>query len=406
MKASAYIAAFLADQGVTTVFELTGGMITHLLDSLYERGDIRIVSMHHEQAAAFAAEGGARMTGVPGVALATSGPGATNLITGIGSCYFDSVPTVFITGQVNTHELRADSGVRQAGFQETDIVEIAKPIAKAAWQVSSAAELPDALATAFRIALEGRPGPVLLDVPMDVQRQDVVASPAGVVAPKRLEPGDIGPVVAVLSAADRPLILAGGGVRTSGGAGLLRDFAQATRIPVVSTLMGLDVLPSGHALRVGLIGTYGNRWANLALGDADCILALGARLDIRQTGADVSAFAEGKRIIKVDVDERQLAWRIPADIAVQADLAAFLEAARAAATTVEWRDTSAWLDRIGEYEAQWPDAAELAGLSGINPADVVRELSEAIPERPGSWWSSSRRPRRSARPGCRSSRRR
>ena len=129
--------------------------------------------MHHEQAAAFAAEGGARMTGVPGVALATSGPGATNLLTGIGSCFFDSVPAVFITGQVNTNELRGDTGVRQAGFQETDIVAIAAPITKWAVQVRSAEELPSVLAKAFMEAVEGRPGPVLVDIPMDVQRQEV-----------------------------------------------------------------------------------------------------------------------------------------------------------------------------------------------------------------------------------------
>lgn len=142
MKTSDYIADFLHSQGVGQVFEVIGGMIAHLIDSMHQRGDIRIVSVHHEQAAAFAAEGAARITGIPGVAMATSGPGATNLLTGIGSCFFDSIPAVFITGQVNRNELRGDRPIRQLGFQETDIVAIATPLTKAAWRVQSAEEVP------------------------------------------------------------------------------------------------------------------------------------------------------------------------------------------------------------------------------------------------------------------------
>ena len=175
MKATDYIAWFLYQRRVRAVFEMSGGMITHLLDSIYLDGKIRIVSVHHEQAAAFAAEACGRITGVPGVALATSGPGATNLVTGIGSCYFDSSPAVFITGQVNRHEQKGDRAIRQLGFQETDIVAIVRPVTKAAWMVRSPEELPVALDEAFRIATSGRPGPVLLDIPMDVQRRGFTA---------------------------------------------------------------------------------------------------------------------------------------------------------------------------------------------------------------------------------------
>src|SRR3954452_16179742 len=168
MKVTDYVASFLAAQGVTHVFELVGGMITHLLDSLHRQGTIRLVSVHHEQAASFAADAFGRMTGVPGVAMATSGPGATNLLTGLASCYFDSTPAVFITGQVNRHEQKGNRPIRQLGFQETDIVAMAAPVTKGAWQVQSAEEIPEVLRRAFALAVSGRPGPVLIDIPMDV----------------------------------------------------------------------------------------------------------------------------------------------------------------------------------------------------------------------------------------------
>jgi len=378
VKASEYIAAFLAEAGVKVVFEMTGGMITFLLDAIGKRGDIELVSMHHEQAAAFAAEATARMTGVPGVAMATSGPGATNLLTGIGSCFYDSVPAVFITGQVNTDELRGDSGVRQAGFQETDIVSIAAPITKLAVQVRSAEEIPRIMAEAFAVALEGRPGPVLIDIPMNVQRQDVTTSAEGV---SRLQPSDplsppdLSGVIAALASAKRPLILAGGGVRVAGAAALLEKFAEATKFPVASTLMGLDVLPYEHPSRVGMIGTYGNRWANLALGECDCLLALGARFDVRQTGADVTAFRRGKTIIKVDVDQSQLEWRLKPDIGVRADVAAFLTEALRHASDLRACDVSEWGARIAGLRADSPDTKELSDASGINPSAFMRYLS-------------------------------
>src|SRR5215212_3499302 len=173
MKVSDYIVEYLEGRGVEFVFEMSGGMIAHLLDSIQRRKGIRAVSMRHEQAAAFAADAAGRMTGVPGVAMATSGPGATNLLTGIGSCYFDSSPAVFITGQVNRHEQKGERQVRQLGFQETDIVTMAQPITKAAWRVKEPEEVPSMLERAFALATDTRPGPVLLDIPMDVQRAEI-----------------------------------------------------------------------------------------------------------------------------------------------------------------------------------------------------------------------------------------
>ncbi len=376
MKASDYIAEFVAGQGVRHVYEMCGGMITHLLDSFGARDDIQVVSMHHEQAAGFAAEAGARMTGVPGVAMATSGPGATNLITAIGSCYFDSVPVVFITGQVNTGELRGDSGVRQAGFQETDIVALTTPITKASMLVTSADDLPGALASAFEIALSDRPGPVLLDIPMNVQRQDVVDVAGKVSGEPAREPLSIGPVIDALAAARRPMLLVGGGVRTAGAVDLLREFADRADLPVALTLMGADALSFDDPMRVGLIGSYGNRWANLAMGESDCILVLGARLDVRQTGADLEAFREGKTIVRVDIDQHQLDWRLPADVPVRADLSRFLSALMARADEVR-ADRAVWHERIDQLRRAWPDGDELLDVEGINPASLMHAVSDA-----------------------------
>ena len=177
IKVSDYIADFLHKQGTTHVFEMAGGMIAHILDSLYCRKDITIVSVHHEQAAAFAVDAYGRLQGRPSVALATSGPGATNLLTGIGNCYFDSSPALFITGQVNTHEQKGSAGVRQLGFQETDIVSMSLPITKKSFKVESADQVVDFLEQAYRLAISGRPGPVLIDIPMNIQRAEIDVTP-------------------------------------------------------------------------------------------------------------------------------------------------------------------------------------------------------------------------------------
>ena len=219
VKVSDYVAEFLRAQGLDCVFEVIGGMVTHLVDSIHRRGTVQLISMHHEQAAAFAADAAARLTGIPGVAMATSGPGATNLLTGIGSCYYDSTPAVFVTGQVNRHELKGPRQVRQLGFQETDIVSMARPITKLALQVGSPDDVPVVLETAFRTALSGRPGPVLLDLPMDIQSSQIPARDPALVLRESSTLPDTSLVQRILShlaRASRPLVLAGGGVNVAG----------------------------------------------------------------------------------------------------------------------------------------------------------------------------------------------
>ena len=376
IKVSDYIAEFLEQQHVTHVFELIGGMITHMLDSIHKRGRVHIVSVHHEQGAAFAADAMGRITGIPGVALATSGPGAVNLLTGIGSCYFDSAPAVFLTGQVNRSEMRGDRPIRQLGFQETDIVAMAQPITKAAWLARSPEEVPDLLARAFALATNGRPGPVLVDLPMDVQR-GLIPEPMAQ-SPGRAQPGrgiELGHLFDDLARAERPLILAGGGVWSSRTSRELVELAERLGVPVVHSLMGVDILPVGHPLRAGMIGTYGNRWSNTALGLADFVLVLGSRLDVRQTGADTLSFKNGKTLYHVDVDQAETNNRVLGCHAMVGHLREFFAMAMNALPRglPQW---TAWREQIETYRATWPDTAELQGMAGINPNACMHALSK------------------------------
>ncbi|MDT5156640.1 MAG: acetolactate synthase large subunit [Acidobacteriota bacterium] len=382
MKVKDYVARFLAEQGVSCVFELPGGMSAHFIDSLCQQGRVRIVSVHHEQSAAFAADAVGRLTGVPGVAFATSGPGATNLLTGIGSCHFDSSPAVFITGQVNRSELKGDRAIRQLGFQETDIVSMVRPITKAAWQVRTPEEIPELLRKAFALATSGRPGPVLLDIPMDVQSSGV----SDAVAPEGDAPGSAGrddiideavlrELFAQLGKARRPLVLVGGGVRAARATDLLRSFVEKIGVPVVNSLMAVDVIPHGNPLRVGMIGTYGNRWANLAIGRSDFILVLGSRLDIRQTGADTKSFKSDRNIFHVDCEAEEMNNRVPGCHAVVADLSGFLKAALSYGDDGAFAERAEWLDEIADLRSTWPDTRELLEISGVNPNALMHQLS-------------------------------
>ena len=292
MKLSDYVIDFIVKEGVAHVFELTGGMITHLLDSIHGRDDITCVSVHHEQTGAFAAEAYARVNGKLGVAMATSGPGALNLMTGIGSCYFDSVPCLFITGQVNTYECKFDSPIRQIGFQETDIVTVAKPLTKYSEMVVDALKIRFHLEKAVYFAQSGRPGPVLLDIPMNIQRAQIepdliesffdseeyqlLQKEAYLQKGKSTPQDDI--IIRMLAEAKRPVILAGGGIRTANASDELMQFIDKTGFPLVTSLLGLDALPHDNPAFYGMIGSYGNRYSNLILANCDLLVVLGSRL--------------------------------------------------------------------------------------------------------------------------------
>jgi acetolactate synthase-1/2/3 large subunit len=375
IKISDYIAHFLDSKGITTVFELSGGMITHILDSLYFTESINVVTMHHEQSAAFAAEGFARVKGLPGVALATSGPGATNLLTGIGSCYFDSTPAIFITGQVNRHELKADRNIRQLGFQETDIVSMAKPITKYCVQVLDPEDLPEILEEAFRVSMDGRPGPVLIDIPMDVQRAQIEVKLS---AKEEQEKGNIDNetlenLIWDIHNAKRPLILVGRGVKAGMAQEAFDNFVKKTKIPVITTLLGLDSIAYEDDQRVGFIGSYGNRWANMAFGQSDLLIVLGARLDIRQTGADTK-FIEKRRIYHVDCVQAEINNRVQGCIAIESLLMDFFMQFEEVSKSVNFSPKIGWNTEIYNLKHEWPDINEL-NVKGINPNIFMHLLS-------------------------------
>ena len=377
-----YLAQDLHSRGIEFVYELTGGMIVLLLDAIHTSAEIEIISVHHEQAAGFMAEGQSRVSGKPAVAFATSGPGATNLLTAIASCYFDSSPVVFITGQVNTDELSVNSGRRQGGFQETDIVAMATPVTKWAKRVEDSVAFPEILDEAFNIASSGRQGPVLLDIPMNIQKSliSLRASPA----PEELfspfvdedsseEKTDfVQNLMEALASSQRPLIIAGGGIRSSQGVKEFRDLVAKWNIPVVTSLMGHDSVSIDSPQRVGFFGSYGNRWANWAISESDLLLVLGSRLDIKQTGSDVAGFAEGRKIFHVDIDEHELNSRVAGCFTLEDDLKAFIHTL--IYESYQMNVSSEWLQEINSKRLRWPDEAENIPSSGINPNLAIKNI--------------------------------
>ncbi|MGL5420560.1 MAG: thiamine pyrophosphate-binding protein [Plesiomonas shigelloides] len=330
MKASDAVAHVLAANNVTYGFELIGGMIAHLVDSINQVGKTKLVSLHHEQSAAFAAGGIARATNNKqiGLALGTSGPGATNLVTGIADCWLDSYPCIFLTGQVNTYELKNDRAIRQQGFQELDIVSIVKSITKFSYQVKTKDELIPILQEAISIAKSGRPGPVLLDIPMDLQRADLddsvlayLNNPLDFDKEEKVNP-DFLLLSELLSQSKKPLFLVGGGAVNAVGFSSWQKKISSLGVPHVASLKGSEKSQS-LAMYYGVIGSYGTRTANYAIQNCDLLIVLGSRMDVRQTGADTEDFARNAKIVQIDIDEAQLSNRVKADLDVHCDCEEF-----------------------------------------------------------------------------------
>ena len=313
MKASEYIVHFLIKKQITDIFGYPGGMVTHLMDSLDKQKDL--IASHvnyHEQASAFAACGYAQVSMKPGVAYATSGPGATNLITGICNAFFDNIPTIFLTGQVNTTESKTGLSVRQKGFQETDIISMVKDVTKYAAYVEKAEDLRYHLEKAYYYALEGRPGPVLLDIPMNIQRADLDFEVMNSFNPEIVDKVnyDIETIINLIQNAKRPCILVGAGIKCSDSVKQFRELAKLYQIPVVSSMLAIDVLTQDSPYNFGFIGAYGMRHANFIIAKSDLILSLGSRLDVRQIGSKKEAFAINAQLIRVDIDPNELTNKI------------------------------------------------------------------------------------------------
>ena len=373
MKASDYIVAFLEEQGIEYVFGYQGGMITHLVDSLSKSSKVKFIQCYHEQSAAFAAEGYARATGKFGVCITTSGPGATNTITSIGNAYFDSIPVLYITGQVNSFEYKYDSPVRQKGFQETDIVSIVKPITKYAVLCDDAKLLASELRKSVAIMTGGRKGPVVLDLPMNVQRAELTSEDMYSEAVMRTDKPNVDAkcnvqaAIDALCSAKRPLVICGGGLSDKLANDAAKRFLDGSNLPYAVSLMGKGLVDEKIDRCVGMIGSYGNRCANMAFAEADVVLALGSRLDLRQTGNRKSALLGEKLFVRVDIDSCELdESQLPHQLALKMDVASFCDAVECSLLDIS--PSAEWLGRV-------------AGLkkSYSQENDVMRHVKNRLP---------------------------
>ncbi|MDP8943710.1 MAG: biosynthetic-type acetolactate synthase large subunit [Actinomycetota bacterium] len=377
MRAVDAIVECLKAEGVDTVFGLPGGANLPTYDALYD-GGVRHVLCRHEAGAGHAAEGYAKASGKVGVALATSGPGATNLVTPIADAMMDSVPTVFITGQVRTELLGTD------GFQEADTTGITMPVVKHSMMIQDPREIPRALHEAFHIARTGRPGPVLVDVPQDLSRADIPYEPVDTVSLPGYQPTTEGNAKQIrlaakaLANARRPVIYAGGGVINANAAEELAELCLADRFPVTCTVMGLGAFPAPHDQWLGMLGMHGTRAANYAMDEADLICAIGARFDDRITGK-LSEFAPRAKFIHIDVDPAEISKNVPAHIPIVGDakriLPRLLREYRALET--DSSRLEGWWSRIHAWREKHPLRYEDSADSEIKPQYMVEAMYEA-----------------------------
>ena len=344
----------LEAEGVDVVFGLPGGAILPTYDAFARGTTIRHVLARHEQGAGHMAEGYARASGRVGVAIATSGPGATNLVTPIADAWMDSTPLVCITGQVRSHLIGTDA------FQECDITGITIPVVKHSWLVSDVQEIPHVIKAAFHVARTGRCGPVLVDIPRDIQEAELAFEYPSAVdlpgwrPPRRGHPRQICDAATVIAEAQRPILYVGGGVLNADACEELRELAEVGRLPVVTTLMAKGGFPESHALHFGWPGMHGPKWSNYALNKADVVVAVGARFDDRVTGK-LSAFAPGATIVHLDIDAAEIDKLRHADVPVVGPLKEVL--AGLAGELAELRRdgaTDAWLTEIAGWREQFP----------------------------------------------------
>ena len=363
----------LLKEGVEVIFGIPGGAVLPFYGALSKYPKIRHILVRHEQGAAMGADGYARATGKVGVCTATSGPGATNLVTGIACAQMDSVPMVAITGQVSRAVLGSDA------FQEIDMTGITLPITKHNYLVMNVAEIAGVIKEAFHIARTGRPGPVLVDLPRDVLQDELTEfvwpetiSIAGYNPPGDADPEQVAEAARLINQADRPVIVAGHGVLISHAYGELREFAEKTQTPVVTTLLGISSLPTDHYLNLGMAGMHGLASASLAVDKSDLIIALGMRFDDRITGR-LSDFAPNAKVIHVDVDPSELNKNVQANVPIVGDLKCFLQQLM---PLVEPKVHIDWLRSVDTLWTEHP-TAHIRQTEELLPQFVLRKLSEA-----------------------------
>ena len=374
----------LKREGVRVIFGIIGGAIMPVYDVLRDSG-IRHVLVRHEQCAAHAADGYARALGRPGVCMATSGPGATNLVTGIATAYMDSSPVIAITGQVNRRSSNTAYMIGRDAFQEADIIGITTPITKYNYQLTSVSEVPRVVKEAFYIATTGRPGPVLLDFPKDIQTERAEVEFPGKVEIRGYKPVtnphplQVKKAVDALLEAERPVILAGGGVILSNATPELLKVAEFLMAPVVTTFMGKGAIPENHPLSLGCIGMHGSRAANSVILDADVLLAVGTRFGDRSTGT-LDTFCRDAKIIHIDIDSAEIGKNVDVDIPIVADAKKALRALyEVLASRAEKKGETAWFRRVKELKEQYEELLEPQDEE-LKPPRLLRELRKIIPE--------------------------
>ncbi len=369
MTGAQIIVECLKKEKVEVIFGYPGGVILPLCDALYDSG-IKFILTRHEQGAAHAADGYARASGKIGVCLATSGPGSTNLVTGIATAYMDSIPLIAITGQVATNLIGNDA------FQEVDTTGITRPITKHNYLVKNVEELSRIFKEAFYIAKTGKPGPVLIDIPVDVQK-----SQTDFYYPEKVDIRSYKPVyqghplqieraLSLIETSKKPLILAGGGVINSNASEELRKFAEKAKIPVALTLMGLGSFPTEHKLHLGMIGMHGTRYGNNAIMEADVLIATGCRFDDRVTGR-ISEFAPNAKIIHIDIDPASIGKNVRVDVPIVGNvkdvLTQFIK-------NPPKPDTTEWIEKILEWKEKYPLRYE--NSDSLKPQFVIETISE------------------------------
>lgn len=387
MKLSDFVANFLVKQGIRHAFVVTGGAAAHLIDSIAKTPGIKYICPQHEQAGAMAADAYARVTGGLGVAIATSGPGATNMLTGVCCSFYDSIPVLYITGQVSTFRSKGNLGIRQLGFQETDVVGIFKPITKYAVKVDNAEDIRYELEKAHFIAFSGRPGPVLIDIPDNIQRIDINPNKLKSFCPKekcgisRSINSEINKCVELIRKAKRPLVIFGWGIYLAGAQKEALSFVKSSGLPVAPTWAMKYLFPEGHPQLIGTFGTYGTRYGNFAVQNSDLILAIGARLDTREAGSPHSTFARGAKKIVVDIDLCELnklkKLDMNAELKINSDAKYFLQGINKKIKGIKLPGIPEWRAKIADWKKRFPVCRkEYFKSKDINPYAFIKTLSD------------------------------
>lgn len=380
MKASDYIVSFFEQQGISHIFGYIGGMITHLVDSIDRNPNVNFIQTYHEQTAAIAAEGYAIESGKFGVAICTSGPGVTNMMTGIADAYYGSIPVIYITGQVNTYEYKYSKPIRQQGFQEMEVVDVVKPITKYAVLLDNFEDIRYELEKAVYIATTGRKGPVVIDLPMNISRAEINPEDLRSFTPEVTNKYSFNhkEIVSHIESSQRPMLLIGGGA--SGAEKEITEFLSKSNIPVVTSLMGRGIIDETYENYVGMIGSYGNRCANMCVAKTDLLIAIGSRLDTRQTGAMYQEFVKDGKIIHVDIDKNELDnHRLENRIKCNISASEFLRTINS--KSIKYSDYSIWNQWIAQIKAKYNQDEEIKRfVENKSPYHFLQRLNEITKE--------------------------